>query len=93
MIRHGSSSRTQFYPIPTQPEPLRPDGRLTDRERERLQIADALLVVGTDEDDLAIDMAVVGRHARSLSMAKTPKLLPVSSSTRSARLAPAIVCS
>ena len=67
---------TRFFPIPAQPEPLRPDGRLTDRERERLQIADALLVVGTEEDDLSIDMAVVGRHARSLATAATPKLLP-----------------
>jgi hypothetical protein len=69
-------SETRFYPIPTEPEPLRPDGRLTDRERERLQIADALLVLGTDANDLEIDMAVVGRHARSLCMAEAPKLLP-----------------
>ena len=34
-----------------------------DKEKERLQTADALLVVGTEEDDLSIDMAVVGRHA------------------------------
>jgi hypothetical protein len=67
---------TQFYPIPTQPEPLRPDGRLTDKERERLQVANVLLVVGTEENDLSIDMAVVGRHARSLAMAETPKILP-----------------
>jgi hypothetical protein len=65
-----------FYAIPTRPEPLRLDGRLTDTERERLQVADALLVVGTAEDDLSIDMAVVGKHARNLAMAKTPKLLP-----------------
>jgi hypothetical protein len=66
----------RFYPIPARPEPLRPDGRLTDKQDERLQTADALLLVGTEEDDLLIDMAVVGRHARSLAKAETPKLLP-----------------
>jgi hypothetical protein len=65
-----------YYPIPARPEPLRPGGRLTDKQEERLQTADALLLVGTEEDDLLIDMAVVGRHARSLAKAETPKLLP-----------------
>jgi hypothetical protein len=55
---------------------LRPDGRLTDREKERLQTADALLVVGTEEEDLLMDMVVVGRHALDLAAAETPKLLP-----------------
>ena len=67
---------TQFLPIPARPEPLRPDGRLTDREKERLQTADALLVVGTEEEDLLMDIVVVGRHALDLATAETPKLLP-----------------
>jgi hypothetical protein len=67
---------SQFLPIPARPEPLRPDGRLTDKEKERLQTADALLVVGTEEEDLLMDIVVVGRHAHDLATAETPKPPP-----------------
>jgi hypothetical protein len=65
-----------YVVVPDAPTPLLRDGRLDDRQAQKLLTSDAMVVLGADDPDVDMDIVVVGTTSRRLAEARSIKPLP-----------------
>jgi hypothetical protein len=62
--------------VPDAPTPLLRDGRLDDRQAQKLLTSDAMVLLGADDPEVDMDIVVVGTTSRRLAKARSIKPLP-----------------